>query len=226
MEELHEELKRRAAEICGILESLFGEPEWPGPSEPLDSLVKTLLSQNTNDKNRDSAYQQLVKRFPTWVDVMNASPPEVAEAIRPAGLANQKSQRLVAILRWVNRKYGRLSLEVLHRMPTERAFQTFTKLKGIGLKTMAVVLMFACGRDVFPVDTHVYRITRRLGLLPSTADAVMAFRLMAPLVPPGKAFSLHMNLLRFGRTVCKAHRPKCPGCPLYGLCVWPDKPAL
>ncbi len=210
--------------IARILEREHGEPRWEGPGDPLDSLIRTILSQNTNDNNRDLAYRRLRERFQTWRGVMSASRDEVAESIRPAGLANQKSERLIAILRWIEKTYGELNLDFLHEMPTDEAFETFTRLKGIGVKTMAVVLMFACGREVFPVDTHVHRVTRRLGLVPEAADAVKTFRLMAPLVPEGKSYSLHMNLIRFGRSVCTARSPKCLHCPLFTHCRWPEKP--
>lgn len=215
--------KELTAQITHILESVMGEPRWRGPSDPLDSLVKTILSQSTNDNNRDLAYSRLRERFPTWRETMEADRKEIAEAIKPAGLSNQKSARLVDILRWIKKTYGELSLDVLHEMPTEEAFDTLTTLKGIGVKTIAVVLMFACGRDVFPVDTHVHRIVRRLGLVHNKTDAVKTFHLMAPLVPSGKSYSLHMNLLSFGRTVCTARNPRCLECPLYQLCRWPDK---
>jgi endonuclease-3 len=216
--------KKLTAEVARILERVQGRPRWPGPSDPLDSLVKTLLSQNTNDNNRDLAYSRLRERFPEWRDVLEARREDVADAIRPAGLGNQKSERLLAMLRWIESEFGALKLDALHDMPTEEAFERFTAVKGIGVKTIAVVLMFACGRDVFPVDTHVHRIARRLGLVPGAADAVKTFRLMAPLVPEGKSYSLHMNLLRFGRTVCTARSPRCGECPQYGLCAWPEKP--
>ncbi len=215
----------RTAAITRILEETQGEPRWKGESDPLDSLVRTLLSQSTNDNNRDLAYERLRERFPTWRNVMEAPREEVADAIRPAGLGNQKSERLIAMLRWIEAEFGRLDLDFMHEMPTEEAFAHFTKVKGIGVKTMAVVMMFACGRDVFPVDTHVHRIARRLGLVPDKTDAVKTYRLMASLVPPHKSYSLHMNLLEFGRKICTARKPKCLGCPLYDLCFWGEKPA-
>jgi endonuclease-3 len=216
--------RERTSAVTTLLERFQGEPRWEGPSDPLDSLVRTLLSQSTNDNNRDLAYGRLRRGFHTWREVMEAPRAAVAEAIRPAGLSNQKSERLIAMLRWIEAEFGELNLGFLHEMPIDEAFKRFTRVKGIGVKTVAVVLMFACGRDVFPVDTHVHRIVRRLGLVPDKADAVKTFELMAPLVPPGKSYSLHMNLLRFGRTVCTARKPKCLECSLYDLCKWPEKP--
>ena len=223
MPESEKSKRKRTAEITAILEHTQGEPKWRGPSDPLDDLVRTLLSQSTNDNNRDLAYGRLRERFPTWREVMEAPREQVEEAIRPSGLGNQKSGRMIEMLRWIDREFGGLDLGFLHEMPVEEAFERFTVVKGIGVKTIAVVLMFACGRDVFPVDTHVHRICRRLGLVPESADAVKTFRLMAGLVPPGKSYSLHMNMLRFGRTVCTARKPRCPECPLYKVCPWPEK---
>lgn len=213
----------RVAEITRRLEAAQGEKRWKGKANPLDELILTVLSQSTNDRNRDLAYSRLRAAFPTWEEVLAADVAAVAAAIKPAGLSNQKSERIVEILRWIRENYGALDLDFLHEMPTDEVYATFTQRKGIGYKTMAVVLMFACGRDVFPVDTHVHRICIRLGLVPENADAVKTFELMKPLVPEGKGYSLHMNFLQFGRTICTARAPKCPACPLNDLCPWESK---
>ena len=223
MAESRRRLRQRTADMARALEGELGLPRRRTAGDPLDVLIETVLSQSTSDVNRDLAYGRLRRRFPTWREVIEASREEVADAIRPAGLHRQKSERIQEILRWVNSTYGELSLRSLCGMPAGEAFEALTKLKGIGVKTAAVVLMIACGRDLFPVDTHVHRIARRLGLVPESANAVKTFRLMAPLVPEGKAYSLHMNLLELGRTVCTARRPRCAECCLYGLCRWPEK---
>jgi endonuclease III len=186
---------------------------------PLDNLMLTLLSQNTNDRNRDVAYQRLRQRFPTWEAVLAAPVEQVADAIRPAGLANQKSQRMQAILRWIQTTYGALNLDCLCDMDPQDAMQTFCQLKGIGVKTMAVVLTFSCGKDIFPVDTHVHRLCKRIGLVPpDTPSAEKTFALMQPLVPAGKAFSFHINLITHGRTICLARKPACDRCSLREMC--------
>jgi len=223
MAENQRRLRQRTAEVTRALEREQGMPRRHAAGDPLDVLIKTVLSQSTSDGNRDLAYGRLRQRFLSWREAMEAPREEVADAIRPAGLHRQKSERIQEILRWVNSTYGELSLRSLCGMPAGEAFETLTKLKGIGVKTAAVVLMIACGRDLFPVDTHVHRIARRLGLVPESAAAVKTFRLMAPLVPEGKAYSLHMNLLELGRTVCTARRPRCAECYLYDLCRWPEK---
>ena len=223
MAESQRRLQERTAEITRVLEREQGVPRRSTSGDPLDVLIKTVLSQSTNDRNRDIAYDRLRRRFPTWRETMEAPREEVAESIRPAGLHRQKSGRIQEILRWIEAARGELSLRFLCDMTTEEAFEALARLKGVGVKTTAVVLMFACGRDIFPVDTHVHRITRRLGLVPASTDAVKTFRLMAPLVPEGKAYSLHMNMLELGRTVCTARRPLCPECYLHDLCRWPEK---
>lgn len=214
-----EQLQVKAARVAQILEDTMGIPQRENELPPLDNLMLTLLSQNTNDRNRDVAYHRLRQRFPTWEAVLAVPVEQIADAIRPAGLANQKSQRMQAILRWIQTTYGTLNLDFLCAMDAQDAMQTFCQLKGIGVKTMAVVLTFSCGKDIFPVDTHVHRLCRRIGLVPpDTNSAEKTFALMQPLVPPGKAFSFHINLITHGRTVCTARKPACDRCPLYAVC--------
>ncbi len=201
--------------VAEALEISMGIPIQENPLPPLENLMLTILSQNTNDHNRDIAYQRLRERFPTWDAVMHADAAEVIEAIRPAGLANQKGERIQTILRWIQARYGRLNLDALCEMEPQEAIDTFCQLKGIGVKTMAVVLTFSCGKDVFPVDTHVHRLCRRIGLVPSdTPAAEKTFHLMRDRVPEGKAFSFHLNLINHGRAICKARKPLCDQCPL------------
>jgi endonuclease III len=205
--------------ITQKLEGRFGEPRWPGRGKPLDDLILTILSQNTNDSNRDVAYRRLRERFADWESVMAAPVAEIAEAIRPAGLGNQKATHIKEILLWVHETYGALNLDFICDMPPDEVRQTLLQRKGIGIKTISVVLMFSCGADVFPVDTHVHRLCRRLGLVPEKASAKKTHELMQPLVPQGKAYSLHINFLKLGRTVCKAQKPLCSNCPLAELCL-------
>lgn len=213
-----EEIARRVEKVTKILEENFGIPKRKDISDPLSSLILTILSQSTNDRNRDTAYKRLREKFPTWESVMNGDVSEIAEAIRPGGLANQKSQRIKDILSWIHQEYGKLNLDFLCEMKPEEILDTFTRLKGVGVKTISVVMMFSCGIDIFPVDTHVHRICRRLGLVPERASAEKTFWEMQPLVPKGKSYSLHMNLLKLGRTICLARKPKCEKCPVQGEC--------
>lgn len=217
-ENLTDRLTITTLQITQLLESHFGIPQWHGGGDILGSLIKTILSQNTNDRNRDVAYRALKEKFPTWQEVMTADAVAIANAIRPAGLANQKSVRIRVILAWIQETYGSLALDFICEKDPEEITETFMQLKGIGIKTISVVLMFACGADIFPVDTHVHRICRRIGLVPASANAEKTHWLMQPLVPAGKSFSLHMNFLQLGRTICKARKPQCRVCPILAFC--------
>ncbi len=211
-------LQRKTARAVVALERRFGVPEWDGPEQPLDALVRTVLSQSTSDVNSGRAFDALRTAFPTWEAAFAAGPARIEAAIRSGGLARQKSRRIHKLLAWVRERFGAFDLSVVHEMPTDEVFDTFLPLEGVGVKTIAVMLLFACGRDCFAVDTHVHRIVRRLGLVPGTASAERTFHLMQPLVPPGKALSFHLNLLSLGRTLCRPTDPKCPVCPLRRMC--------
>lgn len=211
-------LKEKAKQITQRLENKFGVPQREDIMDPLSNLVLTVLSQSTNDKNRDTAYHRLKDRYPTWEQVMNGNVKIIAEAIRPGGLANQKSERIQNILKWIQKEYGTLNLDCLCDMDADQAIEKFTQLKGVGVKTISVVMMFSCGIDIFPVDTHVHRICRRLGFVPDNATAEKTFWQMRPIVPRGKSFSLHMNFLKLGRTICYARKPRCEQCLVNDLC--------
>ena len=216
-------LKEKVRDIDRILEEEFGIPERWGHKDPLSSLVQTILSQNTNDNNSGRAYDNLRERFPSWEKVLEADVEEIADAIRVGGLANQKSVSIKGVLKWLKDTYGELNLDFICDMDPEDAIEMLLKLKGVGLKTVNVMLCFACGKDVFPVDTHILRITRRLALAPENATADKAHEIMGQLFPEGKAFSLHMNLIRFGRAICHARKPECDRCPLIKHCIaWPE----
>jgi len=208
----------KVAKITSALEEKFGIPQRESILDPLSNLMLTVLSQNTNDKNRDQAFRRLKERFPNWEGVMNADVYDIEELIRPGGLAKQKSERMVNILKWIYQEYGNLNLDNLCSMNPEVAIEQFCQLKGIGIKTISVVLMFSCGVDIFPVDTHVHRICRLLGFVPNNTSAEKTFWLMQPLVPEGKSFSLHMNFLKLGRTICLARKPRCKQCPINQYC--------
>jgi len=204
--------------VIAALERRFGVPTVRRRGDLVGSFVLTLLSQHTSDVNAGRAFDVLKKRFPTWDRLANAAPSRIAAAIRCAGLANQKAPRIREFVRWVKKTFGDYDLAPIRDMSTEEITRLLTSVKGIGIKTVSVVLLFSLGRDVFPVDTHVHRICRRLGLVPGKATAEQTHHLMAPRVPKGKSMSLHVNLLRLGRTICHARGPKCPDCPLRRLC--------
>lgn len=217
-------LRNKIITVINRLEQTYGVEVWQNKKrDPLDMLIKTVLSQNTSDWNRDMAWEKLKHRFPTWEQVVQTQQQELAEAIRSAGLANQKSQRILEILQWIKQKYGRLNLDFICEMSVDEAIQTFTQLKGIGIKTMCVVLAFACGKDVFPVDTHVHRLCKRFGFVPKNASAEKTHYIMQRLVPAGKSYSFHINLLKHGRQTCKAQNPLCWKCPVFEYCEYEFK---
>ncbi len=216
-------LRRKTAEVHRRLIRRFGRPRRRAAEDPLVSLIWTILSQNTNDALSERAYRSLRKSFPRWEMLLDAPAAKIAAAIRVGGLANQKSRNIKDFLRWVKSTYGRMSLDAICRMTVDEATELLTRHRGIGLKTVYVTLMFACSKDVFPVDTHIYRIVRRLGLAPERFSRDRVTHWMQVLVPKGEALPLHLNLIRFGRTVCAARRPRCYDCPVVGLCLYPDK---
>ena len=196
----------------------YGEPIWRAPLPPLDELISTILSQNTNDLNRDRAFQALRRRFPTWEDVRDARAASVVAAIRPAGLANQKGPRIQAALRDINRERGALDLAFLRSRSPEEARAWLTHLNGVGPKTAAIVMQFSLGMPAFPVDTHIYRVTGRLGLRPLKLNVEKTHEWLAELFPPQAYGPAHLNLIRLGREICHARNPACGLCPLNDLC--------
>lgn len=186
--------------------------------DPLDELVLTVLSQHTSDVNAERAFADLRAAFPTWQSVVDAPAERVADAIRRGGLANTKAPRIQAILREVRDREGTYDLSRLAAMSDADARTYLTSLPGIGPKTAAVVLSFALGRDAIPVDTHVHRASRRLGLVPPRSSAERADRLLHDLVPDGLRTPMHVALIRLGREICKAPVPLCASCPLKDLC--------
>jgi endonuclease-3 len=198
----------------------YGFPEWRNPLPPLDELVSTILSQNTNDNNRDRAFEALRYRFPTWKKVRDAPEEAVIEAIRPAGLANQKGPRIQAVLREITEERGSLDLEFLGEMEIEEAHNWLMRFKGVGPKTTAIVLLFSLGKPAFPVDTHIYRVSGRLGLRPQNMNVEQAHAHLQALFPPEAYYPVHLNMIRLGREICQARKPNCPVCPLQDLCAY------
>jgi len=209
---------RRLRAIHRRLVARFGELAPPRAVDPLDELILTVLSQHTSDVNAERAFGALRSAYPSWQAVVDAPAGDVADAIRSGGLANTKAPRIQTILREVHDREGDFSLDVLRPMSDAEARTYLTSLPGIGPKTAAVVLSFALGRDAMPVDTHVHRVTKRLGIVPSTASAERADRLLHDLVPDGLRTPLHVAFIRLGREICKAPTPRCAQCPLKDLC--------
>ncbi len=210
--------KERALLVHQRLLDFYGQPEWRNPLPALDELVSTILSQNTNDNNRDLAFERLRARFPTWEAVRDAPPEAVIEAIRPAGLANQKGPRIQSVLREISAQNGKLSLDFLRHLPTEEALAWLMQFKGVGPKTAAIVLLFSLGKPAFPVDTHVHRVSGRIGLRPEKMNAEKAHTHLAQLFPPETYYAAHLNIIRLGREICRARKPRCSACPLQDIC--------
>jgi endonuclease-3 len=213
--------KRTARAIHQRLLEAFGTPDWGVPLPPLDELVSTILSQNTNDANRDRAFRGLRKQFPTWEAVRDAEPGAVVAAIRPAGLANQKGPRIQAVLAEITAQRGGLDLEFLRGWPAEQVYDWLVSFKGVGPKTAAIVMLFSLDMPAFPVDTHIYRVTGRLGLRPAEMSVEQAHPYLASLFLPETYGPAHLNLIRLGRQICQARKPNCPACPVQDLCEYP-----
>lgn len=212
------ETLQRAAEVHRRLLAFYGMPEWRNPLPALDELVSTILSQNTNDRNRDLAFNHLRSALPTWEQVRDAGPEQVIEAIRIAGLANQKGPRIQAVLRQITQERGSLDLSFLAEMPTQEAAAWLMRFNGVGPKTAAIVLVFSLGKAAFPVDTHIYRVTGRIGLHPEKMSVEDAHPYLAAQFPPAEYGPAHLNLIRLGREICHARKPDCPRCPLRDIC--------
>jgi len=197
---------------------VYGEQPWCPHYDALTELVNTILSQNTNDRNRDRALAQLRAQFPTWEAVRTAPLAAVVAAIRVAGLAETKGTHIQAALQRITQERGELSLDFLQDMPVDAARAWLMASPGVGPKTAAIVLLFALGRPAFPVDTHVHRVTRRLGLIPATLSREKAHGALEALVPPALYYPLHLNLIAHGRQICHARAPKCAQCSLVAWC--------
>lgn len=206
------EMVRRLARTLGPLDP-------PPRREPIEELILTVLSQNTSDVNRDRAFAAMRERYPTWEALATADEGSLAQAIRPGGLANIKAPRILAILAEIARREGgALDLAWMRTARSDRVRAYLVSLPGVGPKTAACVLAFALGRPTVPVDTHVFRVARRLGFLGDGVDAARAHVVMDGLVPASLRVRLHVGFIRLGRRLCRAGRPDCDDCPLLDLC--------
>ncbi len=212
-----EHIQRGQAVYARLLDA-FGLPDWGTPAPPLDEMLNTILSQNTNDRNRDVAFARLRQRFPSWEEVRDAPLAEVIECVRPAGLGNQKGKRIQEVLRLITAERGSLDLSFLAEMPDAEALAWLTRFKGVGPKTAAIVLVFSLGKPAFPVDTHVYRVSGRIGLRPAEITVEQAHVYLSGIFQPAQYGPGHLNLIRLGREICHARKPACASCPLETIC--------
>lgn len=209
--------KQRVRAIRDRLRETYGRPVNQPHGHPIAELVRTVLSQNTSDGNRDRAFDRLRERYPTWEEVRDAPTDDVIEALRPGGLANTKAPRIQAILSELGEPPD---LDWLEDAPRDEALEFLVDLPGVGRKTAACVMIFTWDRPEIPVDTHVYRVGTRLGLFRPGASFGEAHDEIMQLVDPEDAYEFHINLIRHGRAVCKASRPRCDGCPLLRMCPY------
>ncbi len=216
-------VRKRARQINAILREYYGEPPRRNSVDPLSELVAVVLSQHTSDVNSERAFDSLRARFPDWESVRLAPPLELAEAIRSGGLATIKAVRIQRILNQILAARGELSLDFLRTLPLAEARAFLRGLDGVGPKSAACVLLFSLDQPAMPVDTHVHRVARRLGLIDARTSAEAAHEQLEAMVPPDEVYSFHVNLIQHGRAICKAPRPRCPECPVNALCPYPGK---
>jgi len=200
-------------------------PFTPKPGRAaVDEIIATVLSQHTSDRNSERAFAQLKDLFPAWEQVLQAPVRQVADAIRCGGIAEVKARRIRQILAAIAEREGRIDLSGLRRLDDDAVFGYLTSLPGVGPKTAACVLVFSMGRAAFPVDTHVHRIVTRLGWIAPGTSAEEAYRILNPRIPPSIRYDLHLALIRHGRSVCRAQRPRCGECVLRDLCGFGSGP--
>lgn len=212
--------------VLDMLEELWGQETQPpdlSHDDPLDGLILTVLSQNTNDRNRDRAFVCLKEEFPNWEMVMDATEEEIQNAIRVAGIAKVKAGRIKNILRDVNNKFGKVSLKEMNAMKVEELTDYLNSLPGVGPKTVACVLVFELGIPAFPVDTHVNRFCKRMGWVGDTTPPFVTQELMEKAVPEERKLGAHLNIIKHGRSICFARNPNCEECPLSDLCTYVSK---
>lgn len=222
-EDKTEELKEKQRQLKYVtqnLEATYGRPRNDEADDPLDELIRTILSQATTNQNSRRTFANLRSRFKNWEAVRRAQPEQIEEAIKLGGLAQVKSVVIKNLLHEIKARVGKLDLSFLHTTPIDQAREFLTSLKGVGPKTAACVLLFACKRPIFPMDTHIFRIARRLGLIPERGSAEQAHRSLAQLIPAGKHYSLHINMIRHGREICLPRNPRCAKCCLIEHCQY------
>ncbi len=212
-------LREQILKADARLAKIFGKPKLRG-GDPIEALIGCILSQATTDAQSEAAYEALVKQFPTWARLRDARNSEIARVIRAAGLANEKAHYIKDALQFIERERGTITLDFLNELSEHDARKWLMQMRGVGPKTASIVLLFAQQRNVFPVDTHVHRVTRRLGWLSYKTSAEQAHEILEAAIPPKMYYRLHINLIRLGREICRAHKPQCEMCPLNDLCAY------
>jgi endonuclease-3 len=209
--------------VCDLLEAAYGKSKWKRHNPPLDELILTILSQNTTAGNCRRAFANLRAAFPRWEDVMTAPVEGITESIRVGGLAGVKAARIQTILWRIYESSGALDLDWLEDLPMCKAEEYLLSFEGVGPKTAACLLLFSFGKPALPVDTHVHRVSRRVGLIPEEVNAGAAHQLLRRIVPERGMYSFHLNAIRLGRKICRPRNPRHEVCPLYQECDFARK---
>jgi len=205
-------------EIIELLEQEYGCREWHADREPIDVLIGTILSQNTSDTNSGRAFHSLKASFNSWEAVATAPAEYIAEIIKSGGLSQIKAARIKQVLEQIEKEQGRISLDSLKSNTMAEAEDYLMRLPGVGHKTASCVLLFSLGKPSLPVDTHVFRVTKRLGLIDSKVSIDKAHSLLQEQIPPSKVYAFHIHMIEHGRRVCRAQQPSCNRCILRGVC--------
>ncbi len=213
----------KVEKIYQLLQAEYGYPRRKERRDPLAELIATILSQNTSDLNSHRAFRNLTQRFPTWEDTRKAPQEEIAEAIKLGGLSQQKAQRIKDLLEEIHLREGESNLSFLAKMEADEVQRYLLKFKGVGPKTVACVLLFSLGRPSMPVDTHIFRVSKRIGLVPQKANVVQAQAILEAITPSQLIYPLHLSLIEHGRRVCKTRQPLCAGCILRAECDYLEK---
>jgi endonuclease-3 len=214
---------KRIRAILRLLQRVYGRPAPFRRSDPVGQLIGTILSQNTTDKNSLKAFEILKRHFRSWEGLLRTSPVRIARLIKSAGLANIKAGRIKDVLSEIKRREGRIDLSSLRGLSVEDSLKYLTSLAGVGPKTAACVLLFSFGRPVMPVDTHIFRVTKRLGLIGEGVDVPAAHEILTKMVPKRLIYESHLGIIEHGRRTCKAQNPGCGRCAVYSLCRFGKK---
>jgi len=206
------------AEVIKLLEREYGSRQWQPGREPIDVLIGTILSQNTSDVNSRRAFDSLLSTFGSWEDVVAAPVEQIAQAIKLGGLSRIKAVRIKQVLAKIEKEQGGISLDFLDSLDMSEARNYLMRLPGVGPKTASCVLLFGLGKPCLPVDTHVFRVAKRLGLIDSRVSIEEAHNLLQGQIPAAKVYQFHLHLIEHGRQVCHARQPRCSECVLGAVC--------
>lgn len=210
--------KPTVQQVLELLINKYGKREFAPHHDPLSELILTILSQNTSDLNSRAAFANLKSRFQNWEDILKADPANIAEIIKSGGLGQIKAARIQHALQGIKDKQGSLDLAWLENLPVSQAREWLKSLPGVGNKTANCVLLFALGRPALPVDTHIFRVSKRLGLIPEKASLDDAHQILEKLVPCEQIYNFHLLMIEHGRQTCIAQHPRCPVCILQEIC--------